>query len=212
MQAFINLFVKQFENGNLVIVLLISAIAFLFRYKQIIEFFDGRKKLKIEKFTNALKCEQLTGLTRAHIENELVNEHFRQATGLGVEKEFRGAILKLHNQMQGEVSFSHFRRALSHLYLENQTIVVRLTKLSLFSFWYNTAAGAILLAIGFFSIAIVVAAPFIQSNINAWSLLGFGSSFLITGIFMISLNRSIYSARIIKNQQTKIKPKSPYPH
>ena len=58
-------------------------------------FLDDRKKSNIEKLIDTLKHEQISGLTRVHLEEALDTEQFKLCTGMRLEKEFREAIIKL---------------------------------------------------------------------------------------------------------------------
>lgn len=212
MKTVTDFLVKNLENGNVLIPIIIVGIAVVFHYKKILEFFDGRKKLKIQKFTEALKCEQLTGLSKTHIENELVIEHFKQTTGLGVEKEFREALFKLHSKMNGELRFLHFKRALPHILFEDQKVVVKITQFDTSSFWFSLICGIGLAFTGLIILALFLAMAFTESKLQPLTWLSFGFLFLVSGFMLLGQTLPVYSARLINTEIKKLKERQNYPY
>jgi len=129
--TFINKLFEHLEKGNIFIIFVFIAI-YIFIYslknwKQFFDYYGEHKKSKINAISEALKCEYVDGLTKAHLEESLATEHFRISTGIKIEKEFQEALLKAHKETKGELSFRHFKRALSKIEYEGEKLHIKIS-------------------------------------------------------------------------------------
>lgn len=189
--------IKSLSNGNILLGIVIIAIAFIFNYKKIVMFLEERKKARIGKLIEALKCEYVTGLTKEHLQDELVTEYFKITTGIRLEKQFREAVIQAHKSTNGEISFAHFKRSLPHLFFENNSLRVEISQFEKASYWFNLVFGFILAALGL----VLSILPSQVENINFLQILvilGTGLFFIVTSLFMLLQTFPVASARKIE--------------
>ena len=187
-------FISAIKDGNPLIIFITIALALLFQYKNIIEFFDSRKKVKISKIEEALKNENIQGLGRKLLENELTKEHFKTSLGLNVEQEFREAIIKAHKSTKGEVIFIHFQRALPYLKFEDHTLKVKISKLNWFGFIINMLLSTFLIFIGY---ALFFYEIFHFSLSSIFQVLTISLFSMLMGFLFLFESRHIISAKIV---------------
>ncbi|MDD2383121.1 MAG: hypothetical protein PHN18_02930 [Sulfurospirillaceae bacterium] len=196
----INKLIDSIEKGNVLIVLLIILIALIINYKNIIEFIDSRKKVKIIKIEEALKHENIKGLDRELLEDQLTKEYLSTTLGLNVEKEFREVIIKAYKDAKGEVGFRHFQRGLQFFDYEDGILKVKISKVDAIIFYANAIftvffylSGIASFLYGFFNFSIVTSIPtFVLSAICL-----FASFFLFYNL------RHIISAKIGRKELKK---------
>ena len=193
-------FIESMEKGNILIAMLIAFVALLFNYKSIIEFFDSRKKVKISKLEEILKNENIKGLDRELLENELIKEQFKSTVGLGVEKEFREAIIKAHQKTNGELRFRHFQRALPYLKYEQGTLKVSISKFEYIGDILNIVSAISLISIGY---ALFSYTLFNFSWTTAFQMFGFATSSIIIGFIFIYQMRHMISAKMVLKELKK---------
>lgn len=191
--------IDSLSNGNILLAAVIVAVALVFNYKKIVEFLEERKKARITKLTDALKCEFVTGLTKEHLQEELATEQFKITTGIGLEKQFREAVIQAHKSTNGELSFIHFKRALPHLFFEKNNLDVKVSTFEKVSYWFNLVFGFIL---GFLALILMI----LPSQINGVTLIQFftlfalGCFFITVCLFMLTQTFPVISAKKIKKQ------------
>lgn len=139
MKDFMDKLVDSLSNGNYLLGIVIVVVAFIFNYKTIVDFWEERKKARISKLTDAVKCDFVSGLTESHLQEELATEHFKITTGIRLEKQFREAVIKAHQSTNGTVSFVHFKRAIPHFSYDGDSgnVTVCISKFELFIYWFN---------------------------------------------------------------------------
>ncbi|PCI27253.1 MAG: hypothetical protein COB67_08850 [SAR324 cluster bacterium] len=198
----INELVEYINNANPSAIALMIFLGLFFNFKSIVEFLDSRKKVKISKLEEALKNENLKGLDKELLENELTKEHFKVTIGLDVEKEFREAIIKIFKKTKGELAFKHFQRALFHMEYRDNELSIKISIYDNFSFYYNLLVGISFSIIGLTLFAYGVLT---FSTTSFISILGL--SLLVIGIGIFSLHElfPIISAKKVLKELEKQK-------
>lgn len=200
METLAQFLIKNYNNGNYLIVVFILMVLLAFKYKAIIEFFDSRKKVKISKIEEALKCEKILGIERELLENELVNEYFKVTLGLNVEKEFREAIINAHKNTKGEIEFRHFQRGLTFFDFPEGVLTVKISKLEYMVSVLNT----LILAFSYcFFIAFLLYGIINFTWAKSIPAFGFSAFCLVICIFLMYDLRHIISAKKIKKYLAK---------
>jgi hypothetical protein len=195
--------IDSLSNGNVLLAMVIVAVALVFNYKKIVEFFEEREKARIVKLSEALQCEHISGLTKSHLEDELATELFKITTGIRLEKEFREAVIQAHKNTQGELNFIHFKRALPYIFYKDLKLEIKISTFDQASYWFNLFFGFILA----FSGLLLIALPSQIKGINivqALSVLGTGAFLMAIALFMLSQTFPIVSAHKISNELKKI--------
>ena len=198
----INKLIDSIEKGNILTVLLIVLIVLIINYKNIIEFIDSRKKIKISKIEEALKNENIKGLDRELLEEQLTKEYFSSTLGLNVEKEFREAIINAYKNTKGEVGFRHFQRGLKFLDYQNGILKVKISKAESIVSYANTIIIIVLYSLGSLSFSL---------GIMSFSLATFIPAFIISslcifiGFVLLYDLRHIISAKILIKELEKQK-------
>lgn len=197
MKDILDKLVDSLNNGNIVLGLVIVAVALVFNYKKIVDFLEERKKARITMLTEALSCVFVTGLTKEHLQQELATEHFKITTGLRLEQQFREAVIEAHIAAKGELSFLHFRRALPHLFFEQNSLKVKITKLEQVSYWFNLIFGFVLAFLGLIMMVIISQMKDV-GIFQVFSVFILGCFFVGVCIFMLSQTLPIVSAKKIE--------------
>ena len=189
--------IESLNNGNILLGVVIVVVALVFNYKKIVEFLEERKKARISKLTEALKCDFVTGVTKSHLEEELATEQFKITTGMRLEKQFREAVIQAHKSTNGELAFVHFKRAIPHLFYERNIIKVKISFFEKVSYWFNLLFGFIL---AFSGLALMVLPSQIK-GINFVQFIiffGLGCFFISIALFMLFQTFPVVSARKIE--------------
>lgn len=190
--------IESLSNGNILLSVVIVAVAFVFNYKKIVEFLEERKKARITKLTEALKCDFVTGVTKEHLEEELATEQFKITTGIRLEKQFREAVIQAHKSANGELAFIHFKRALPHLLYEQNLLKVKVSLFERVNYWFNLIFGFVL---AFSGLAFMVLPSQVAegSFVQIITTFGAGCFFFAISLFMLSQTFPVVSARKIEN-------------
>lgn len=202
MQAVLDKLIDSLNNGNILVAAVVVAVALVFNYKKIADFLDERKKTRISRLSDALKCEQINGVTKLHLEAELAKEHFKITTGINLEAEFREALIQAHKNAKGELSFLHFKRALPHLRLENSKISVKISWFERLGYFFNLIFGYLM---AFFGLILLIL-PGQTKGINlvqALSIVGLGVFLIVVALFMLYQTFPVVSARLISGKLQK---------
>jgi hypothetical protein len=140
--------IESLNNGNILIALIIVAVAIVFNFRAIVDFFEDCNKARLSKLTEALQCEYLSEFSKIHLQEALATEHFKRSTGIRVEKQFRDAIIETHQNFKGELRFAHFKRALPYIRFADKKLTIRITKIQKLLFLYNLVFGGLLIISG----------------------------------------------------------------
>ncbi|GAA3919119.1 hypothetical protein [Litoribacillus peritrichatus] len=189
--------IESLNNGNILLGVVIVAVALVFNYKKIVEFLEERKKARIAKLTEALKCDFVTGLTKSHLEEELATEQFKITTGIRLEKQFRESVIQAHKNANGELAFVHFKRALPHLFYEQNILKVKVSLFENISYWFNLIFGFVL---AFSGLALMVLPSQIEgiNFVQFFTIFGLGCFFIAIALFMLAQTFPVVSARKIE--------------
>ncbi len=190
------------RDGNFLLVIVIVAVPLIFNFQKIVEFSEERKKARIVKLSEALNSPLITGLTKFHLEEELVTEQFKITTGIRLEKEIREAVIQAHINTKGELDFKHFKRALPHIFYKDLKLGVKISFFELASFWVNLIFGFILVLVGL----LVMELPSQIKGISiaqGLGIFGMGALFIAIALFMISQTIPVVSARKVSKELEK---------
>lgn len=189
--------IESLNNGNILLGVVIVSVALVFNYKKIVEFLEERKKARITKLTEALRCDFVTGVTKSHLEEELATEQFKITTGIRLEKQFREAVIQAHKSTNGEIAFVHFKRALPHLFFEKNILKVNISLFEKISYWFNLLFGFVL---AFSGLALMVLPSQIEgiNFVQFISIIGLGFFFIAIALFMLAQTFPVVSARKIE--------------
>ena len=202
MKDILDKLIDSLNNGNLLLAVVIISVALVFNYKKIIEFFEERKKAKLKSLTDALSCEHVSGATKEHLINEVEAEHFKVATGVSLEREFREAVINAHKNAKGNLSFLVFKRALPHLKFQDSELSIKITRFELCAYWFNLIFGFIMAISGL--VLMVLPSQIPGANITqSLSLFGMGVFFILVAMFMLSETFPVRSARYIEAELKK---------
>ncbi len=119
----------------------------IFNLKNILEFIDSRKKIKIQLIEDSLKTSHINGNTRAHLESAIENEYFKVITGIDTEKNLREAMIQAHQDL-GEVNFKVFKSAIQHLNSKAGVLEVNINGFSKLGLIYNAVIGILCILLG----------------------------------------------------------------
>lgn len=210
MNYIVDKLVDGLNEGNILIPILIAAVALIFNFKKVFDFFETWQKARVKKLSEALKCEHISGPTKSHLEEELATEHFNLATGMRMERGFREAVILAHKNTQGELRFVHFKRALPHLTYRDAKLGIEITRFDLLEGWFNAIFGGLLALMGVLIVALSIGlmmAPLGKFQgidiVQAMKLLGTGGLCIAFAILMLSQLFPVNSARKVAKELEK---------
>lgn len=96
MNDIVGALIESLRDGNIFPAIAIAVFALVMNFKKVYEFLEERKRARIAKIMDALKCGHVSGLTRVHLEEQLATEQFQISTGIRLEKEVREALIRAH--------------------------------------------------------------------------------------------------------------------
>ncbi len=195
------------ENGNPLLAIVFVILALLMNLSKIQDFIDSKKKKKIDNLKEAVKNDHIKGLTKSHLENLIEKEYFKFSTGIDLEREFREALIALHQSTDGEVRFAHFKRAIPHLSYKNHEIIVNVTLFEKILFAFNLLSSVV---IGFYGAVLFILPSLVkdQTVIQIITMFALGAFFVGLAMFMMSQVFPVVSANIIKSEIAKLKAKT----
>ena len=197
MQEIIKKIIESIESGNFLFVVIFAVIALLMNLSKIQAFIDSRKKRKIENIKEALESNYVNDSTKNHLKELIETEYFNLSTGIYLEKDFREALIKLHQNYKGELRFVHFKRAIPHLEYKKQEIKVNITTFEKFLYYFNIVFGAL---IGIYALTLVLLPSLFNDPtfVQVLSMYGLAGFFLFVSLFMVSQTFPVISARKIE--------------
>ncbi|GGW96688.1 hypothetical protein [Alteromonas halophila] len=201
--GFLDRIVSSIEEGNILVSVIIVVVAIIFNYKKIADYLEERKRARILKISEALGCEHVEGLTKEHLKEELATEHFKIATGLRLEKEFREAIISLHKKTKGNLGFFHFKRAMPHLEYKYSNLKVNLTRFDKAGFWFNLVFGCILTFLGLMTFVVPAQIDKIRI-VQIFIFIGLGALFFTIGLMMLTQTFPVRSAKLIQEEMKSL--------
>jgi hypothetical protein len=186
------------SNNAKISILVIILIAFIFHFKKIIEFFDERNNLKIKKINEALACWVLPPITRLHLEKELVAQHFRLARGIYLEEAFREALINAHQELQGDLVFAHFKRALPHIRHKAGALSVELTRWDKFIYGFCLTFGILMPLSGLFEFTYALVFATYLPHALILEVLSLGCIVIVVGIILLFQTFEVSSAKKVQ--------------
>lgn len=202
MNDLMNRIIELINKGDYLLVILVVIGAIIFNFRAIIDFFDERNKAKLSKLSDALQCEHLSVLTKAHLQEELATEHFRRTTGIRAEKLLRDALIEAHKNTNGELRFVHFKRALPYVQYQGKKLRIKITKIEKLLFIYNFIIGLVLAISGlllFASIGFIEA----ETALHVVKYIGIAFFIIVVGVFMLFEALPVFSARYVRRELEK---------
>lgn len=193
---------ESLTNEDFLLSAVFVVIVLIANIKTIVEFLEDRKRARVAKLIEALKCDQITGLTKSHLEEELATEHFKLSTGIRLEKDFREELIKAYREANGAVRFDHYKRALPHMKYRNNTLSVRITWFDRAGVCVNGFCGLVLAVISFplmFLSYFGKEVTFIQFL----GQFGIGALYMISAFFLFYQIIPIVSARHVEGALAK---------
>jgi hypothetical protein len=184
------------DQGTLSFVISVVLIL-IFNHKKIFDLLDEIKKIRINKLKEALECDFLTGSTKSHLQEELINEYFRVSTGIRLEKQFREKLIKIHESTNGDLPFLIFKKALPHLNFKDGIITLNITIYDRVSYYFNLLFGVFFGLVGL--IFVMFPSQFdVRDIYSILFIYGLGFTFMALFILMISQTKTLLSAKKIE--------------
>ncbi len=197
MQIILDKIIDGLTTGNVLIVVVVAAVALIFNAQKILEFVERRKQIRIENLEKALCSEYVNGLTKEHLKEELEAEYYNLTTGIYKNKKFREAIIEAYNSSDGSVNFTQFKRALPHIKFHNSKLSVVITKTEKAFFYFFNVFGFMLLVFGLLLFVI----PGISKGetlLFKVTIMGMGVYFVAMSVIMLAQSLPVRSAKIVK--------------
>ena len=185
------------QDGNAVATIIVAMAILIFKYKEVSRFLQGIRRSRIARLEEALKCNLLTGTTRSHVEEELATEQFKAATGIGLEKEFREAVIAAHRRTNGDLAFIHFKRALPHLKFKGMKLTVRLSWIDRQFHRLFFYGGAFLILMNLILMNLLMEFGRLGS-VEYYSTLIMSFCLVLGGLYMLYLSLPMLSAEVVR--------------
>jgi hypothetical protein len=210
MDKLLNPLIDGVTGGNILVVAIIFAVAFIFNVEKIFSFLDGRKKVKIQLIEESLNNSHVNGNTKLYLENLIESEYFKSITGINLEKEIREALLQAHQKTNGELNFKHFKRSIPYLSYKDAVLSVKIDIFSMFGFIYNLVLGLLSVIAGMV-LLILPAFTFDITSTKIFSIYGVAVFLVCFGGLMLIDSLPIISAKYVQKMLKKTHNDSMHP-
>ncbi|MCK8067044.1 hypothetical protein [Cobetia sp. 1CM21F] len=145
--------VKALKEGEFITMLIVVLLSLILNIKVIYSFLYERRNVRSKFLQDALNCPDLSEETLFLLQNELVSERFKLATGLEVKRGLREEITKIYANANGELRSEVFRRSMPLLKFRDGKLQIVVTTFDLVSLWYNRIASGFLIVFSIFLLA-----------------------------------------------------------
>jgi hypothetical protein len=199
MTAILNPILKHLESGDISLAFVVVLIAILLNFGKISKFFEERKRTKIERMADALKCQYLDEKTKGFLEEQISNEHFKLATGIDIEQQFRDKLITIHKQANGELSFTNFKRAIAFIFYEKSEIIIKISRFEKILYWFNWGVSFVMTAFGLLCYLLFSFSG--KSNFQIkFQLFMLATVSILISIFMIFQTFPVRSAKLVEKE------------
>jgi len=201
MNKLIDIFTKNLDNGNYLLIVLIVFIVLSFKFEKIFKSFDNMKKNKLNFLIDITKKDFLDNTTKENVYETINNDIFKVTTGIQTNKYMREKIINLYNNYKGEISLYDIKKSIPFLKIKNDSINIKLTKFDYyFSYIFSLIFGIFSLWLGlilitFFSLVADTTNTSIHLNVTA----------IIMGIGLIIMSFPILKDTLAYKAARKIK-------
>jgi len=202
MDKVISNIVSELSNENYIIVAVIVVCTIVFNLNAIANFFDARKKVKINLINDALGNDNVTGATKKYLENLVEFEYFHKITGVAAEKDIREKLIEAYESTHGKIRFSHFKRSVPYINFYNDQINIEIGWFSKIAFAYNIISAfcnfigvVLLLSLIYFQTEVVVVD--IYQGLMALTVM------FLLGMFFLSQSLPVVSSYYVKKHLEK---------
>jgi hypothetical protein len=200
-----NWITEAIQSSNILVLAVFITGLIVINLPKIVEFVEGRRKVRISRLTEASKCEYLDENFKAFLSDEIQREYFRYVTKISAEKQYRDKLFEVHRNSEN-LPFIHFRRAFSYLNIKDGVLSVKISIWAKLIGWVNFIVGVLC---GFLSLAMLMIPVYIKpiEPARLLSLYAGGGYFLVMSIIFLSLTLPVYSAKRIKSEIENQKPR-----
>jgi len=197
MNKLIDFLTKNLENGNYLLLLLVVIIVLIFKFEKLFKSFDNIKKNKINFLFDLEKKSFLDESTKESIHEAINNDVFKVTTGIRTNKYMREKIINLYREKKGEITLYNIKNAISFLKINNDSLIIELTRQDKIWCIFNLLFGFFTLFLGITLIMILptIGDSSIQGKITSF-IMGIGLIF-ITFPILVEV-RAYKSAKKIK--------------
>jgi hypothetical protein len=166
------------EQGHLYTVLLVIAIAVIFKLNAILQFFDHQGRKRVSFVQSALKIDEITEDSRLFFKEELNFLLFKKITGISRDRLFQNKALELIRKSKGEIRAVHIERAQKYMSINNGTLIVTLSLWDKIEFVLNHSVAIIMILVSLSTIVLPIASKGISfSQTLTYIILGVLSFF-----------------------------------
>lgn len=144
------------EGGEYFLASIALVFAILLNLEKILSIINTHKKKRITFLNEAIADESISETLKAHFKDEIQGEYFYQLHKMKVDKFKRDLLLETHNKLKGEITLKQFQRANNQLIVKDEKLVVDISKLESFGFYYNMGMGILMAVFGFALLSIPV--------------------------------------------------------
>lgn len=178
----------------LTVAFLVYAIA---NFSNLLKHLEKRRKKRINGLLEAYKCEYLDTDLRDFFKSELEKEYFFSVTDIAAEQPYRSALMRLHQSANGELAFSHFRRASQHLDFQNGAVKIKIDTWDKMAQWMNGGLTVFFAILALLMMLIPAVAQPIDL-VKALTFYIYGVLFFSASLFALVQTKRISSAKRIE--------------
>jgi len=150
----LNEIIKNLEQGNYALALIVVMIFLVIKSKNIYIFYKDFKQHKIKKFKEFTTENNLDEDIKKISIDFLNNEIFYQITGINAEKNLRKKIIEIYEKNQGKFSYKDLKIAQRFLILEGDKLAIKITYWDTIEMWFNITLSMILMIIASYFISL----------------------------------------------------------
>lgn len=120
--------------------------------KKIVDFWKEWQKNRLSEITEAVQCEHIEDITKAHLQKTLATEHFARATGVRWGKELRETVIRFCNDSQDLISFDQCKIAREFLAVHENKLVIKIPFKNKGLRWYSIICCCIAFTVFYLSV------------------------------------------------------------
>lgn len=182
-----DLYVELLKQGDYLIVATVLALSAVFNFPKIADFFKSSRKQRSVSISNAIADPEVAPELKAHFQNELNIEHFRNIHGVKLGLPMLKAALILNERVGEMVSFRHVLKTVKLLPdisgIASLSYRVKLSRMDNFMCLYNLLFGTPIVIFGF--VAFLFSLYSVAVSFNP-ELLITGTACLLMGGYMFN--------------------------
>lgn len=188
------------ESENYIYALIAIVISLGYNSLKFIDAYHIQRKRRIADLENTIKSKYISHVFKNKLKEEIECEYFRLSYGVRVRKPLIDKAFELHSEINDQISFDHFARALRltpAIVKKCNTFQLKTTKLEYAFGLYHAFFGIIFIVLG---VTMFFNQLYTGPMTLGWKPLFLSGLITISGVYLISMSGPIISLMVINKE------------